>query len=143
MKVATIYEYKDKMYVHSNSCTTAGVWLLSAPVVAVAKEPFAEVGRAIRECLVASRVGIPHPSSFPNLFGPVLALAGVKSYGAFAKLAKCVEVTTVDGVAVTLTPTRNLGARGGFTDLIDKATMEHGPDVALGRAAMAAMAASE
>lgn len=143
MKSATVYEYKETLYVHSNSRTTAGVWLLNAPILAVVKEHSTEVGGAIRECLAASRVDIPHPTTFPNTFGPVLALAGAKSYSAFTKLAKCVHIDTADGIAVTLTPTRNLGPRGGFTHLTDKAVIILGPDDVLGRAVLEAIAASD
>jgi hypothetical protein len=143
MKTATIYEHRDKLYVHGNSRTTAGVWLLSMPVLVVAKEQVGEVGRAIRECLAASRDGILHPTSFTNLFDPVIALAGVKSYGTFAKWAKCVEVETTGDAAVTLIPTRNEGVRGGFSPLRDKTVATLSSDEALGSAAVLAIAASE
>ena len=53
MRAATIYERKGKLYVHSSSKTTAGVWVINAPVLAVEKEDTSEVGRAVRECRFA------------------------------------------------------------------------------------------
>ena len=143
MKVATIYERKGKLYVHSSSKTTAGVWVFNAPVLAVDKEDADEVGRSIRECLAASREGVPHPKSFTNLFDPVLDLAGVKSLGTFVKSAKCVEVETSDGAVVTLIPTRNGGVDDGFAPLPNKSEVALGSDEALGSAAVAALAKSE
>jgi hypothetical protein len=102
-----------------------------------------EVGRSIRECLAASREGVPHPKSFTNLFDPVLDLAGVKSLGTFVKSAKCVEVETSDGAVVTLIPTRNGGVDDGFAPLPNKSEVALGSDEALGSAAVAALAKSE
>ncbi|MBB3981764.1 hypothetical protein GGR44_001423 [Sphingobium fontiphilum] len=143
MKAATIYERKGKLYVHSSSKTTAGVWVINPPVLAVEKEDKGEVGRAVRECLAASREGVPHPRSFTNLFDPVLDLAGVKSFGTFVNSAKCVEVETTDDAAVTLIPTRNEGVDDGFAPLPNKMEAALGSDEALGSAAVAALAMAE
>ena len=143
MKAATIYERKGMLYVHSSSKTTAGIWMITPPVLAVVKHDTAGVGRAIRECLSASREGVPHPKVFTDLFTPVLNLAGVKSIGTFGKLAKCVEAEMDDGARVTLTPTRNGGSREGFVPLPDKALVALNSDEALGTAAVAALVGSE
>lgn len=143
MKAATIYERKGKLYVHSSSKTTAGVWVINPPVLAVEKEATGEIGRAIRECLGASREGVPHPKSFTNLFDPVLDLAGVKSFGTFVKSAKCVEVETSGDAAVTLIPTRNEGVDDGFAPLPNKTEVALGSDKALGSAAVGALATAE
>lgn len=143
MKVATIYERKGKLYLHSSSKTTAGVWVINAPVLAVDKEDAGEVGRSIKECLAASGEGVPHPRSFTNLFDPVLDLAGVKSFGTFVKSAKCVGVEMSDGASVMLVPTRNEGFQGGFTPLPNRTEAALGSDEVLGRAALAALAMAE
>ena len=142
MKAATIYERKGKLYVHSSSKTTAGVWVINPPVLAVEKEDAGKVGRALKECLAASREGVPHPKSFTNLFDPVLDLAGVKSFGTFMKSAKCIEVETSDDATVTLLPTRNEGVEEGFAPLPTKTETALGSDEALGSAAAAALAMS-
>lgn len=139
MKAATIYERNGKLYVHSSSKTTAGVWLINSPVLAVDKEDAGEIGRSIRECLAASREDVPHPKSFTSLFDPVLDLSGVKSFGTFVKSAKCVEVEMRDGAAVTLIPTRNEGVDDGFAPLPYKTEAPLGSDEALGSAAVAAL----
>jgi hypothetical protein len=143
VKAATIYEHKGKLYVHSSSKTTAGVWVINAPALTADKANASELGRAIRECLAASREGVPHPSSFANLFDPVLGLAGVSSFGTFVKSAKCVEVETSDDVTATLIPTRNEGVYDGFTPLPNKTAAALDSDEVLGSAAISALAMSD
>lgn len=142
MKAATIYERGGKVYIHSSSKTTAGVWVINAPVLTVKKEDVGELGRSIRRCLDASSEGVPHPKSFTNLFDPVLALAGVKSFNTFVKSAKCVEVEMA-GETATLIPTRNEGAEDGFVPLPGNTQAAVDTDEALGSAAVAALAMAE
>lgn len=128
MQAATAYKRGSQIFVHSSSRTTAGVWLLSEPVAAVAVDDPEELGRRILEALNASKDQVPHPKSWKNLFDPVLHLAGVKSWSTFVKSAKCVEIEAINGVA-KLIPTRNLGADDGFSPLIEKAeSCETSPD---------------
>jgi len=143
MKSATIYECKGKLYIHSSSKSTAGVWIINAPVLVVDKGNVEEVGRSIRKCLAASREAMPHPKSFANLFDPVLDLAGVKSLGAFVKSSKCVEIETGDSAEVTLIPMRNEGVNEGFAPLPNKTEAILDSDEALGSAAVAALANAE
>lgn len=142
MKAATIYGRGGKTYVHSSSKTTAGVWVINAPVLVVEGGDPGELGKALRECLAASSEGVPHPKSFTNLSDPMLNLAGVKSYNTFAKSAKCVEVE-LHGETVTLIPTRNEGAEGGFVPISGKAQVAVSEDAALGSAAITALALAE
>ncbi|KPL66750.1 hypothetical protein SZ64_00710 [Erythrobacter sp. SG61-1L] len=139
MKAATIYERGGKIYVHSSSKTTAGIWVINDPVMIVEKDDVEELGLSVRRCLDASREGVPHPKSFANLFDPVLALAGVKSFNTFVKSAKCVEVEMV-GETATLIPTRNEGAEDGFVPLFGKAQAAVDTNKAVGSAAVAALA---
>jgi hypothetical protein len=142
MKAASIYGRGNKIYVHSSSKTTAGVWVMDAPVLVVEEGDARELGQSLRECLAASSEGIPHPKSFTNLSDLMLSLAGVKSYRTFAKSAKCVEVE-MNGETATFIPTRNEGAEGGFVPLPGKAQIAGGGDDALGSAAIAALAMAE
>lgn len=142
MKVATIYERRGNLYVHSSSKTTAGVWVISAPVLTVAEKDAVVLGRSVRRCLDASSEGVPHPKSFANISDPLLALAGLKSFNTFAKSAKCVEVEMVGETAI-LIPTRNGGEEDGFVPLPEKAQVADGTYEALGSAAVAALAMTE
>ncbi len=142
MKSATLYGRGGKIYVHSSSKTTAGVWVINAPVIVVEGGGVRELGRSLRECLAASGEGVPHPKYFNGLFDPVLNLAGVKSFNAFVKSAKCVDVEQ-NGETATLIPTRNEGAKDGFAPLLGKAQIAGTEDDALGAAAIAALALAE
>lgn len=143
MKSATIYERKGKLYVHSSSKTTAGVWIINTLALTVDRNDVGGIGRSIKECLEASREGVPHPKSFTNLFDPVLDLADVRSFSTFVKSAKCVEVEMVNDETVVLIPTRNEGAEDGFTPLSNKIQADLGSDDTLGSAAISALDLSE
>lgn len=143
MKAATIYERSGTLYIHSLSKTTTGLWLMNEPVLAVANGEARDVGDAIKKCLFASREGLPHPTTFRPAFDVVQELAGVKSYRAFVKSAKCVQAWMKDDRTVTLTPTRNGGARDGFSPLSNKSIVVESSEVGLGSAAIAALEATE
>ncbi|QWK81296.1 hypothetical protein [Ochrobactrum sp. BTU1] len=143
MKSATIYERKNRLYFHACSQTTAGIWMLSAPVLTTEKGNIREGGRMVKDCLAASRQGIAHPSSFPNLFKPMLDLAGVKSYGTFVNSSKSVGITTDDGVSAILTPYRNDGPKHGYTPLAEMPAIPLASDEELGAAILAALENAE
>jgi hypothetical protein len=86
----------DFITVHSQSKTTAGVWILTEPVIQVAKTSV-EIGRAGRACLDASIRDVPHPATFKNLFDPVLVIAGVTTFRSFLKSAHSVIFEREDG----------------------------------------------
>lgn len=142
MKRATLYERKGKVFVHSSSRTTAGVWIINAPVLAVDVQDLKGIGDAVRKCLAASREGVQHPQSFTKLFDPVLSLAGVKSFNTFVKSAKCVEAEARTDASLTLIPTRNEGADGGFAPLPNTAEAALDSDEAVGAAVAAALSSS-
>jgi hypothetical protein len=137
MKAATIYERGGKMFIHGSSKTTAGVWVLCAPVLQAENRDARNIGQAVRECLASSRLGVPHPKTFTNLFEPVLKLAGVKSFYAFMNSAKYVGVELEDEV-VTLIPTRN-GGKDGFIPLPNRSRVALVSDEELGLAIVSAL----
>lgn len=142
MKAATIYGRGSKIYVHSLSKTTAGLWIINTPVISVDGGDFRALGRSLQKCLEASSECIPHPKSFTDLFEPMLDLAGVKSFNTFVKSAKCVEIE-LNGEMATLIPTRNEGADDGFAPLPEKTQVASSEGDSLGLAAIAALALAE
>jgi hypothetical protein len=142
VKSAIVYEHNEKIIVHSSSTTTMGVGLLTPPVVAVDKSAPSRIGQALRECLDASKGDVAHPTDFRNLFAPVLALACAKSYGAFARAAKCVKAE-MDGETITLVPSENLGPKGGFEALPADVTITLQSDQELGLAVLRSLALSK
>ncbi len=144
MKLATAYDRGGKLYFHGFSQTTAGVWIFSEPVLTPADDP-EEVGRAIRECLAASRKGVPDPprSEWDALTEPLFTLARATSFDAFAEGAKCVQIS-MEGEVITLIPLRNDGPREGFIALEEKTqTITPDSDEELGSAILAALAMAE
>lgn len=61
----------------------------------------------------------PAQSEWKGSFDPFLKAAGVRSFRSFMQNARMLMVDqNEDGV--TITPTRNLGARGGFEELLSE-----------------------
>lgn len=113
MKKAISYKRKNQILLHAVSKTTAGVWILDQPVFSVDASDISRLGTNIYEALNSSREGIVHPTSWKGIFDPVLQLAGVKTWGTFAKSAKCVEIE-LEPNSASFVPTKNRGADGGF-----------------------------
>ena len=120
MKSAKAYRRNGKWFVHSDCQTTAGVWIASAPYVASEDDP-ATLGNAILEALEASAIEVPHPTSWGNIFSPVLDLAKVKSWTTFVKGASLVGVEA-NGPTIILTPHCNQGSEDGFDPLENQRT---------------------
>lgn len=117
MKSAGIYHRKGRYLVHAQASTTEGLLIFSAPTFTFEDnvEPV-ELGRAIVVALDAFRPGVRHPrtsAEWKAVLAALLALGGVKTYSTFCRSARCVSIKEESG-RVVLTPTRNLGARGGF-----------------------------
>ena len=72
----------------------------------------------------------------------MLEVSGVRTFAAFVKGAKCVEIETADGDSIRFIPTKNEGPKDGFTPLQDMATTESGSDTQLAEAAVSALALS-
>lgn len=115
MKSATMYERDRKLYLHSLSDLTSGVLMLVPPIIALERGQSAALGRAIVECLTASRPGVEPPESamLGRLFDPVLKLAGVKSFRKFSDGAKAIQINMVDGERVIFTATRKMADKSG------------------------------
>jgi hypothetical protein len=114
MRRATIYRRKKQFLVHTSSRTTAGVWILSQPCVAISDaSDDREFGQAIRLALAGSKTDVPHPQTWKGLLDPLLVLAQVKTWNTFSKQASCVEVEQEDSRIIVI-PTKNLGPEEGF-----------------------------
>jgi hypothetical protein len=141
MRRATAYQRGDEIFLHASSKTTTGVWILSDPVMAADRNDLACLGRAIIKALEGSREGVEHPTTWKGIFNPILHLAGAKSWGAFAKSAKCVEIE-FETNRVSFVPTKNLGARDGFEPLAAHVQSSSPESEALGAALLSAFKAA-
>lgn len=119
-KLATVFSRSTALIVHPSSRTTDGVWILAEPCVWLSADVSDDaLGEAVLAALAASRTDVPHPTNWKGVLQPLLAVAGVTTWAAFAKSALCVHVS-LDGDGddtMHVTPTANLGAREGFEEL--------------------------
>ena len=112
--MATVYRRRHHLFVHPSSITTDRVWILTGPVLKLDESSAdAQIGSAIRLSFEHSHANVQHPTNWGGLLAPLLTQAGVKSWGRFIEGASCVIVES-EGATVSLIPTENLGAAGGF-----------------------------
>lgn len=126
------------------SRTEAGFWVAAQPCLALAADVSpAEVGTAVATALSASGGGLPNPRpGGPLPIQPLVELAGVKSWPAFAKGVRLVAVR-LEGADVSVEPKENRGGREGFVAIPDVAIASApvGDVEQIGRAVLAGLAA--
>jgi hypothetical protein len=115
MKHASAYLRKGQIFLSPFSKMTKGFMVRWEPVV-VTGEDDPELGRKVLWILSRSIENVPHPDSWVGRSNALAKAAGVRSYEAFADLAKCVGIGQ-DDEGVVLTPTRNGGRGNRFLGL--------------------------
>jgi hypothetical protein len=114
MKRATVYLRSGVIYMHASSKTTAGVWIFAPPCLRVElASTDRELGQEVARTLEGSQSGIAHPRQWGGLIEPLLQLANVKTWNAFARRASCVNVD-LEASRISVVPMRNLGPDEGF-----------------------------
>jgi hypothetical protein len=116
MRRAIAYQKGDDIFFHPSSKTVAGVWILSDPIIKLKIYDHEKLGMAALDALNHSKTSVPNPLVWKGLFDPMLREARVKSWSAFSKSAKCVEIEFSTN-RISMLPTRNLGAKSGFESL--------------------------
>jgi hypothetical protein len=91
-KLAAAFLRHGKIFLHPYSKTTGGFWIFSLPVFVI-DEGDDGVGARVLRVLSESRESLPHPKLWKGLTDPLTRAAGVRSFNAFAKGAKCVNVS--------------------------------------------------
>lgn len=113
MRSVTVYKRANGWFLNPDARTVTGLWQSVPPFLmcALDSRPF-ELGNAVTRLLEESKQEMPHPAEIvaPK---PLLELAGVRSWSAFAKGASHVGVSA-DGDWITFDPSRNAGPRTGF-----------------------------
>ncbi|MBU1515315.1 MAG: hypothetical protein KKA25_14570 [Alphaproteobacteria bacterium] len=118
--MAEAFLREARVYVCAQSMTTAGIWIWSEPFAAFDADDRDGIALGVRQALAASRSRVHHPHpDWQGVTAPMLKLADVRSFKAFAKGARCVGILLVDD-RITFTPTRNGGPKEGFVGLGDK-----------------------
>src|SRR5262249_36103577 len=116
-KAALIYERGHILYFHGLSRTMAGDWIPTPPFSHVARSagPL-EMGKLALAALEASQENVLPPTQGPESVAPLLRLAGVGSWAAFTRSAKCMR-READGGELRVIPYRNRGPEAGFEPL--------------------------
>jgi hypothetical protein len=105
----------------AESQTVDGFWVASPPFTVHEKASLAEeeLAQVVLEALANSSVGVPVPPRSETPVAPVLRLAGARSFSQFMSGARAVRIVATDD-DVEVIPTRNAGARGGLSILVDQ-----------------------
>lgn len=113
-KSATVYRRKQALYIHPQSLTTDGVWIVTEPVLKLNETASdADIGSAVRASLDRSHTNVPHPTNWGEITKILLRGIGVRSWSTFVQGASCVIIESA-GEELSVMPTENQGARGGF-----------------------------
>jgi hypothetical protein len=119
MKMATAYKRSDGWYFHAVSKTTVGVGLSWPPYIKLDIHATKDaLGSAALGALDGTEFGVPHPkpTEADEGFRPMLELAGVKSWAAFARHATNVHLH-LDDKWLMIEPWKNAGVRDGFVPI--------------------------
>jgi hypothetical protein len=114
-----IYERRGQYILSSMSKTVHGLWMGNEAFELLDGDVTdAELGAAVARMLAASRTGVPQPNlrENPNLASPYLAALGLKSFTAFAKRSRHVDVEQ-DGEKFLIIPLANGGSREGYVEI--------------------------
>lgn len=112
MQHASVYRFKDRILVHPNCPTSAGILLSTAPfAVLPLTASDHELGLAVSAALASSSRVVAHPADWKGEALPRLAAAGVKTERAFQRLSSLVQIL-FDGTSFQLQPTHNGGGKG-------------------------------
>lgn len=121
MKHGTVYKRACGVCFHSDSETTAGVWIATPPYLRVSLESeHAAMGDAVLRVLEGSHQGIEHPTNWDGLFDPLLELANVTSWPTFMRNSALVSLECEHG-ALKIVPHLNLGLKEGFESIDEEA----------------------
>ena len=120
MQRACIYRLKDRVLLHPESRTEAGIWVAVEPCVSLPRTVEPEsLGSAIVDALKHSVENVPHPNDWKVFSQSRLKAAGVKSESVFYAGSQLVAVVkSANGFIVE--PHHNGGTSGserGFQEL--------------------------
>jgi len=123
-RVAGVYIRQADFLVEAMSQTVTGLWVGSGPVRGLPRTATAaELGLAIRQALLASQRGVPHPTDWGGVLTELLRVAGIRSWNALQKSAAYCGVEA-DPNGIHVVPHENGGTRGpnrGYTPITDAA----------------------
>ena len=118
VKKAAAFQRGGNIFMHPYSETTQGFWIFSDPVLVV-RDTDPAIASQLLDALSKSAKNVTHPTSWKGLTAPLLRAAGVRSFDAFTKSAKGVDVC-LEGDCIMFTPTSNGGPKKAFLHLNHK-----------------------
>jgi hypothetical protein len=118
-RCAAVFSRRGKLFFQPHNRTITGLLIGGGPVEVLGEGASdQEIGQSLRKAVSNTRNGVPHPIDFNKLPLYLYEAAGVKSWTTFVKGTKNCQIAD-DGSIVSITPTRNAGAREGFQFLND------------------------
>jgi hypothetical protein len=136
---------KGQIIVYSWSETKDGFWVTNGAFDLLDQDcPDGDLGAAVLRMLDVSLAGVRTPNlrTGPSPFAAVLDALGLRTWAGYARTVRHAGVGR-DGGRITVTPTRNGGAKEGFVDLTElSVAFDQPPAEPLGTAVRAALAQS-
>jgi len=122
-----ICEGEEQLIFYAYAKTDVGLHIAINPAIAV---PFAHDERrssnaisiALFDTFANAGKTVPHPTDWSTWIPPARHVTGHKTESAFIKKYRCAECELQDGI-LTLWPMKNLGAKGGYQRILDRAVV--------------------
>lgn len=141
----SVYKRRERLFFATSSQTIGryGLWIEAGPHLAAdVADGASAVGDRLVAALDASRQGVQYPEDVRTLEGPLLKLAGVKSWATFVRsVAHCYVERDEDGICIIPSEPDS----GGFRRLKDQVVKvpTASPAEELGQALLDAITACE
>jgi hypothetical protein len=120
---AAAYKSKSGFVFESYSKTTVGVWIGSEPIITFNNDtPVKKLGDTIIRVLSESKTDVPHPkdsAEWKAIETPLLKIFNAKSFSSAMKGVMSCGIEE-EGGFLSIKPTRNMGAKGGFVPILGK-----------------------
>jgi hypothetical protein len=114
MKHAGAYKREGKIYLSPMSKTTTGLWIGTSPrtIFDETERPLVK-GKHVKEVLMRSQEGVPHPTDWDSFEQRFLQEVGAKSWRKFAKNAITCSID-LEGGQLAFLPFRNSGPKENY-----------------------------
>ena len=119
MKSATAFLSNKEIIIHPDSLTTAGVGLATEPYIKLTTPASDhDLFLAIKEALNSVKTGIPHPTDWKKVAADYEKNIGYNNKKIHKNFTHC--GIQEDENNYYFTPSENLGAKNGYTYIVDK-----------------------
>lgn len=111
-KHSTIFIKQSTAYIHPESRTVDGVWIVSEPAIEVSVSETESFGNAVIAALASSRIDVPHPAPNTPLGRSFLKAVGAASWNDLYRSSLAIGVCQMDDELIELTPLHYGGSKG-------------------------------